>query len=188
MANVNHSSLTDPYLHEPKGIASANANEVYTSNGSGSGVWKPHHHYVGAYVAFDSATPAYTKATTTSYSVLNPTLVTSVSEGFTVTNSPNARLVYSNTIDISAHITLSTSTQLASGSSTPTNWAIYKNGSILAGSETIRAIASSSWGSVSVIGYTPLTPNDYIEVYSKATGSVNVQYASFFISIMGVPT
>lgn len=39
MANVNHSTLTDPYLHEPKGVASANANEVYVANGSGSGVW-----------------------------------------------------------------------------------------------------------------------------------------------------
>lgn len=39
MANVQHSSLTDPNLHEPKGIASATANKVYMSNGSGSGSW-----------------------------------------------------------------------------------------------------------------------------------------------------
>jgi hypothetical protein len=42
MANVNHSSLTDPLIHEPKGVASANANEVYVANGSGSGTWKDH--------------------------------------------------------------------------------------------------------------------------------------------------
>lgn len=39
MANVQHSSLTDPNLHEPKGISSAAANQVYLSNGSGSGTW-----------------------------------------------------------------------------------------------------------------------------------------------------
>lgn len=39
MANVNHSTLTDPYLHEPKGVASASSGEVYVSNGSGSGTW-----------------------------------------------------------------------------------------------------------------------------------------------------
>lgn len=39
MANVQHSSLTDPNLHEPKGISSASANQLYLSNGSGSGVW-----------------------------------------------------------------------------------------------------------------------------------------------------
>lgn len=39
MANVNHSTLTDPYLHEPKGVASASTGKVYVANGSGSGTW-----------------------------------------------------------------------------------------------------------------------------------------------------
>ena len=42
MANVNHSSLTDPYLHEPKGVASASTGKVYVANGSGSGAWEDH--------------------------------------------------------------------------------------------------------------------------------------------------
>lgn len=39
MADVQHSQLTDPSLHEPKGIASADANRVYVSNGVGGGSW-----------------------------------------------------------------------------------------------------------------------------------------------------
>lgn len=39
MANVNHSSLTDPYLHEPKGVASATNGQVYVADGAGSGSW-----------------------------------------------------------------------------------------------------------------------------------------------------
>lgn len=39
MANVQHSSLTDPNLHEPKGISTASADQLYRSNGSGSGTW-----------------------------------------------------------------------------------------------------------------------------------------------------
>jgi hypothetical protein len=39
MANVQHSSLTDPNLHEPKGISTAAINQSYVSNGSGSGTW-----------------------------------------------------------------------------------------------------------------------------------------------------
>jgi len=42
MANVNHSTLTDPYLHEPKGVSTAAADLVYVSNGSGSGTWVDH--------------------------------------------------------------------------------------------------------------------------------------------------
>lgn len=36
---TSHKILTDPELHEPKGVSSASANTVYVSNGSGSGVW-----------------------------------------------------------------------------------------------------------------------------------------------------
>ena len=39
MATVVHSTLTGTDLHEPKGVASASANQVYRANGSGSGTW-----------------------------------------------------------------------------------------------------------------------------------------------------
>lgn len=39
MVNKAHSTLTGSDLHEPKGIASATAGQVYISNGSGSGTW-----------------------------------------------------------------------------------------------------------------------------------------------------
>jgi len=35
-----HSTLTDPYLHEPKGVADAGAGLVYVSDGDGSGSWE----------------------------------------------------------------------------------------------------------------------------------------------------
>lgn len=34
-----HNTITDPYLHEPKGVATANAKEVYIADGLGSGSW-----------------------------------------------------------------------------------------------------------------------------------------------------
>lgn len=40
MADIQHGSITDPYLHEPKGASTAGANTVYVANGSGTGVWK----------------------------------------------------------------------------------------------------------------------------------------------------
>lgn len=41
MADVNHSTLSDPYLHEPKGVAAASAGEVYVADGAASGSWEP---------------------------------------------------------------------------------------------------------------------------------------------------
>lgn len=39
MANVQHNALTDPELHEPKGVASATSGQVYVADGAGSGDW-----------------------------------------------------------------------------------------------------------------------------------------------------
>lgn len=36
-----HKNLTDPQLHEPKGISTATENAVYFADGKGKGVWKP---------------------------------------------------------------------------------------------------------------------------------------------------
>ncbi len=37
---IEHNAIADGERHEPKGIASATANQVYVANGAGSGVWK----------------------------------------------------------------------------------------------------------------------------------------------------
>lgn len=39
MADVQHKSIIDPNIHEPKGVKYAQAGTVYIANGSGSGVW-----------------------------------------------------------------------------------------------------------------------------------------------------
>lgn len=40
MANVEHSSITDPKIHEPKGVAASAAGKVYVADGAGSGAWE----------------------------------------------------------------------------------------------------------------------------------------------------
>lgn len=39
MPNIQHAVLTDPQLHEPKGVSTAASGKVYRANGSGSGTW-----------------------------------------------------------------------------------------------------------------------------------------------------
>tara|TARA_R110000787_G_scaffold10406_6_gene35282 strand:- start:2857 stop:3321 length:465 start_codon:yes stop_codon:yes gene_type:complete len=43
---VEHSTLTTTDLHEPKGVAAANADEIYVANGSASGAWSAHDNVV----------------------------------------------------------------------------------------------------------------------------------------------
>lgn len=36
---VEHVDITDPYVHEPKGVSAANSGEIYVADGAGSGDW-----------------------------------------------------------------------------------------------------------------------------------------------------
>jgi hypothetical protein len=186
MVNVNHSTLTDPYLHEPKGVATAQSGSIYVADGAGTGLWKIHHQVAGAYIPFDSTTPAYTHSCTTSDTPINPTFEFAYNEGFTAEADP-ARVIYSGVQDISSQITLTLSTKQASGSQKDIIWSIYKNGSLLLGSQTIRTISSGTWGSITITGYTTLSQNDYISVYSRSSANCSVEYAAGFLTITGLP-
>lgn len=185
MVNVNHSTLTDPYLHEPKGVASAQSGSIYVSDGAGTGVWKIHHQVMGAYIPFDDVGPAYTHSCTTSDTIINPTFSIAYNEGFT-TSSP-ARLTYTGTQSISTQITLTLSTRNATSQNRAVVWSIYKNGVLLGGSSTIRTISPVNWGSITVTGYTVLNQNDYIEVFSRADLACTVDYAAGFLTMVGLP-
>lgn len=41
MADIEHKNITDPNIHEPKGITGAADGEVYIADGAGSGSWSP---------------------------------------------------------------------------------------------------------------------------------------------------
>jgi len=185
MANVNHSTLTDPYLHEPKGAASAGAGTVYVANGSGSGSWVEKTRFIGAYVGFDSVTPAYVHSVTTSDTILDPTFTVAETNGFVGETSPNARLKYTGTEDIEAQIVFTIASSNSSGTSRNCEFAIFKNGVELGGARTIRTIDSGSWGSISVFGFTTFSTNDYLEIKVKGDASFTMNVASAFMSIMG---
>lgn len=38
--DISHADITDPYIHEPKGIATVDEDHVYVANGEGSGSWQ----------------------------------------------------------------------------------------------------------------------------------------------------
>ena len=50
-----HNILTDPYLHEPKGVSTAAAGLVYQADGAGSGDWVEPHQVLNASLSDISA-------------------------------------------------------------------------------------------------------------------------------------
>ena len=186
MANVNHNTLSDPYLHEPKGVAAALAGQVYLADGAASGDWVYDHRQVGGYLTYSTGSP-YAHAATTSDSVLNPTLTLVGNSGFTGLTSPNTRIRYDGTNSIVAFITATFSIQQASGTGKDVELVFYKNGSELTGSRVLITSTTSEWHNVTLAFNTTLATNDYIEVFSKISSAATVNYAAGYIRIVGVP-
>jgi len=69
---IQHNVITDPDLHEPKGVATATSGKVYISDGSGSGAWTypPGKAHADLYISGGST--AHTLAGSSAYSLLNP--------------------------------------------------------------------------------------------------------------------
>lgn len=188
MANVNHSSLTDPYIHEPKGIASASNRTVYIADGAGSGAWKNHHNYINGYIDFDATTPAYQHSVTTSFTVLNPTFsIGGTPRGWSGASSPNARLIYTGTEDTFAKVSLTLNFQNDSGSDKDVELIYYKNGSAMNGGHIIVTSENNHWRSATLTDYGEFSTNDYIEVFIKADANFTLDIASASLTILGVP-
>lgn len=187
MANVNHSTLTDPYLHEPKGIAAAGADRVYIANGSGSGVWTPLARYVNGYVAFDAATPAYQHSVTTAFTALNPTFLLSANNGFTGLSSPNARIRYDGAETITAAAQFTIAFKNNSGTNRDIEVQIRKNGVTFNGGHTIDTAVNGEWKSKTMVDIGTIANNDYIEVFIKGSAAFTLDIASASLTVTGVP-
>lgn len=73
MADIQHSAITDPNIHEPKGITTASSGQVYVADGGGSGDWKfiAGHSYGEIFITNNSTAQTLPAASGTA--VLNPT-------------------------------------------------------------------------------------------------------------------
>jgi hypothetical protein len=187
MVNINHSNLTDPYLHEPKGVASATSGKVYVSDGSGSGDWTQPNYQINGYVDFDATTPAYQHSVTTSFTALNPTFLVTLADGFTGTATPNARLVYTGTDTIISDCSFACNFRNNSGSNKTLELVFYKNGALMNGGHVIVTAVSGEWRSVVLNDLVSLSTNDYVEIFIKGDAAFTLDVATASLIMKGVP-
>lgn len=181
---IQHSAITDPDIHEPKGVASASLGQVYTADGAGSGDWV----IIDArgFIAFSNITVPLTITYPASYTKVNPV---TTAGGFSreVTEATTSRLTYTGTatkpVEVEARLSLSQ----ASGSTKDIRVAIYKNGSIVALSETPVSLVTAITSIVVLKTSLLITTNDYFEVYVRNDGgSGDLTLYSFNLSLSGL--
>lgn len=185
MANIQHSVLTTTELHEPKGISTANANEVYHADGAGSGDFYLPTAHIGGYVTFDAVTPAYQHSATTSDTVVDPTFTTTHVSEFSATGTPNARLVYTGTPDRHCFMSFNCSIKQSGGANRDIELVFAINGTAKEGSRIVRTTTTGSWGSASMQWDEVLSTNDYVEVFIKSSAAVTVDFAHAYMKIVG---
>jgi hypothetical protein len=197
MATVQHSAITDPNIHEPKGVAAATINKVYVSNGTGSGTWQKlsppqlaglttngqagdtitvngSGNFVltgtphGQVHFYDLATP-YTLTYPSAFTNLAPTTTAGgVPSNFT--EATTARLTYTGTDTVPVSITYSVSLDQTSGTNKDIVVAIYKNGSVSNG-YSITTTQSGQKHTLSGVHTVSMSTNDYVELYVLNNGA-----------------
>lgn len=196
MANVSHASLTGANLHEPKGVASATANKVYVSDGSGSGTWQklspPQFSGLttngaagqivtvngsGDFVLagsphgqvhfFNISTP-YTLSYPASYTKIAPT-TTAGGTPSDVTEATTSRLTYTGTDTVPMSITYSISLDQSAASSRNIVVAVFKNG-VIDNGRSVSTVTKDIISTMTGVHTVSAATNDYFELYAYNTG------------------
>lgn len=216
MADIQHSAIPDGQRHEPKGISSASNKQLYIANGSASGAWSKigpqslsgvtTNGTAGQFVAVDGAgnfilasAPSgsvYFYNISTPYILTYPSTFTKAAPTTTgsgssvlMTEGTNARLTYTGTATTSLDIVFTVSVDQASGSARDIEAAIYKNGSLVNGSNAIITTTSGEKHSITCHADVSVATNDYVELYMKnggASGDIRIYTFSLFATTAGV--
>lgn len=215
MPTIQHSAIPDGQRHEPKGISTATANQVYVANGSASGSWAKagpqslagisSNGSAGQFITVDGAgnfvlaaaahgscyfynigTP-YTLTYPSTFTKLAPTTVATGSPTL-ITEGTNARLTYTGAAGVDLDVVFGLSLDQASGADRDIEVALYKNGSVVNGSNAIATTESGKKIIISCHSDVTMAQNDYLEVYAKnagASGDIRVYTFKLFATTSG---
>lgn len=136
---VEHSTLTSTDLHEPKGVAAANADEIYIADGAASGTWTAADNNIYLQCRITDV------STAGSYPIVSPmagtiTLIRSVINGAIATGDDTISFEINGTAVTSGNITITQagSAALDVDSSSPSA------ANILAAGDTLEAITDGT--------------------------------------------
>lgn len=166
MATVQHSALTDPNIHEPKGVSTAAAGKVYIANGAGSGTWvyPSGHAYADMYITGSST--SQTLAAASAKAKLNPTGAWTANGNQAVTmDAANGQItvLQAGVYQLDFWIVFETAA-IASGAAYNFHYAV--NGTAATRKVYVKKTTNNvDTLNVSAVGYATLAANDIVSMY-----------------------
>lgn len=215
MPSISHKNIPSAQAHEPKGVESAVNKSLYVANGSGSGTWSKigpqslsnisTNGVAGQFVAVDGAgnfvlasAPSgsiYFYNVSTPYTLTYPSVFTKAAPTTIASGSPtlitegtNARLTYTGASTTSLDVAYIISFDQASGADRDVQAAIYKNGTVVPGSQAIVTSSSGQKHQLICHADVSVSLNDYIEIYMKndgASGDVRIYAFTMQVTTAG---
>lgn len=168
---IEHSTITDPEMHEPKNIASAAAAEVYVANGAGSGDWESQAGAVGDRIdgllsMQNNAIPTTIMAASTDGSsavlVAGVWTVEAVEE---MSGTADGRLTYLGVETARLPITFSVSLEPATGTNINLSAYVAIDGTVITGSRRSSTASSGQPTSVTLPWQETFTTSKFSEVF-----------------------
>lgn len=158
-----HSSITDPNIHEPKGVATATSGQVYKANGSGSGSWQDvlpsQTGNSGKFLTTNGSTASWTASTSAGGSILARGSI----NGTSVTGSYNIASASG-----SSQVTVTFSTPLSSSNYT-----------------AMVTVTSPGATTDKVVGYVIKSTTDVVIYFYRGSTGAAAAPGSFDIVIFG---
>lgn len=176
-----HASLAEADLHECKGASTATVGKTIIASGAGAATFKYGNPHGGVY--YSDIGVGTTLTYPSAYAKVVPTTVAS-GMAIEFTEATTARLTYTGTDSLDCRIIANVGFSQSVGAARDIQFALYKNGSIIAGSEQVSTTTSAVKNHVSILwDAANLATNDYIEVYCKnAGGSGDILILSYYLT------
>jgi len=162
---VEHDAITDPEIHEPKGVAAASSGQVYIADGSASGDWRyiPH-----SSLYYDDIGTGTTLTGPTAYTLIGP-VTTGDSAPRNFTHNSLGRLTYTGTETLDIQVVATLSFKHSTGTGTDCYFQIFKNGSAVTGGQHVTD-GDTGYHMVSLnVHAGQAATNDYFEVFCKCS-------------------
>ena len=169
---LEHATLTEAYLHEPKGISTATAGKVYVADGAGSGDWVlPSGSAYGELYITGGAT-SFTLAAASAYSKLDPGSAWTANGSNNVTlNGPDAQI----TVGVAGVYKLDfwmNFTTAALAASTQYSFKYAVNGTTSTRSVAVQKFTNGADRlHVAASGFATLSANDVVSIYIAGDGT-----------------
>ena len=169
---IQHKNIADADLHEPKGVASASADQVYIADGAGSGEWQALPAKLYAEIYIDGGITTQTLSAASAYSILNPTgeWTNNLSSGLTTTPASGTITLISGGAYLIEFWIVFDTTAISSGSSYNFKYAI--NG--IPGNRIVSTKKISNGVDrlhLSAQGLASVNANDILSIYVAGDGT-----------------